>query len=207
MGRKVLVSWSNPYANVTNINIQRSGDSVKNFNTIGTVLNVASPVNGFVDQKEFIPSTQYYRLFVSFEGGSYLFTEAHQPGPPDTTLASINIVKEVITKDKEEPKIKNRFVPSSQVYTGKYHNVIISLPDVTKYKYSLKFYEDDGTFLFEIKHVTENHLILDKVNFGHSGLFRFELFQNKLPIEIHKVYIPKDGEPMPVLDLNGYEVP
>lgn len=72
LGKKVLVSWVNPYNSITNINIQRSGDSLKNFTTIGSVLNVNTQSNGFVDSKEFIPSNQYYRLFISFEGGSFI---------------------------------------------------------------------------------------------------------------------------------------
>lgn len=198
LGRKVLVSWNNPYITVSHINIQRSGDSTKNFTSIGTVLNVDAPVNGFVDTKEFIPSREYYRLFISFKGGTYTFTEAKQPAP-DTS----NIAEEIV---EIKPQIKTWFVASKHVYTGKNNNVIISLPNADKNNYSIKFYEDDGTFLFEIKHIPESYLILDKVNFIHSGLFRFELFQNRLPIEIHKIYIPKDGEQAPALDVNGYEV-
>ena len=80
LGKKVLVSWNNPFSNVVNINVQRSGDSLKNFKTIGSLLNVGPGINGFTDPKEFIPSNQYYRLFISFQGGSYIFTHSHRPG-------------------------------------------------------------------------------------------------------------------------------
>ncbi len=45
LGKNVLVSWNNPFTTVTNINIQRSGDSLKNFTTIGSVLNVGPGIN------------------------------------------------------------------------------------------------------------------------------------------------------------------
>jgi len=80
LGKNVLISWNNPFTNVANISIQRSGDSLKNFTTIGSVLNVGPGINGFTDPKEFIPSNQYYRLFISFEGGSYIFSNSHKPG-------------------------------------------------------------------------------------------------------------------------------
>src|SRR6478672_6379161 len=79
INNKVLISWTNPYISLTTINIQRSYDSLKNFTTIGSVLNVKARANGFVDTKEFVPP-QYYRLFISFEGGTYIFTQSHRPG-------------------------------------------------------------------------------------------------------------------------------
>ncbi|MEO6187725.1 MAG: hypothetical protein ABIO82_07555 [Ginsengibacter sp.] len=196
---KVLVSWTNPYTSVTNIGIQRSYDSLKSFKTIGSVLNVNAPTNGFVDTKIFIPP-QYYRLFISFEGGSYIFTNSQRPG--EDTIMVIPPTVEII----KPPVVQTWFVPSKDVFTDKDYNVVISLPDATKKKYSLKFYENDGTFLFEIKRIRENFLTLDKVNFVHAGLFGFELFDNGVVIERHKVYIPQDGKSIPPLDAQGYEL-
>ena len=207
LGKKVLVSWDNPYSNVANINIQRSGDSIKNFKTIGSVLNVAPGVNGFTDPKEYIPSDQYYRVFISFDGGAYIFTASHRPGL-DTLKAlpplETNIVKEPVLP--APVKEKNLFVPSSHVYTGKDNNVIISLPDLARNKYTIKFYDENGDFLFELKKIPESYLTLDKSNFGHAGLFIFEIYNNKIIVERHKFYIPKDGKPMPTLDRDGNEI-
>ena len=197
LGRKVLVSWVNPFTYVTNINLQRSPDSLKNFRTVGSVLNVKAAVNGLADTKEFF-TPQYYRLFISFEGGNYIFTDSHRPGPD--TLNTLPVIQNI-----QQP-VKTWFIPSNHVYTGKDNNVIISLPDNGKKKYSIKFYEENGTFLFELKKIPESYLTLDKVNFTHSGLFNFELYDNRIIIEKHKIYIPKDGKPIPSLDVNGYEI-
>ena len=102
--------------------------------------------------------------------------------------------------------VKNLFVPSKYVYTGKENNVIISIADCQKRKYSIKFFEQDGSFLFEIKKITEPYLTLDKVNFIHSGLFNFEVYANGLLVEKHMFFIPKDGQPMPELDIDGHEL-
>lgn len=198
LGKKVLVSWANPFTSITTINIQRSGDSLKNFTTIGSVLNVNAKTNGFVDTKEFIPSDQFYRLFISFDGGTYIFSASHRPAT-DT----VNIAAEI---NYNQQPVKTWFVPSHHVYTGRDNNIIISLPDAARRKYSLKFFEEDGTFLFEIKKIAENYLTLDKVNFMHSGLFNFELYDSRIIIERHKIYIPKDGRPAPALDENGHEI-
>ncbi|MDQ6764459.1 MAG: hypothetical protein M3015_17800 [Bacteroidota bacterium] len=197
ISNKALISWSNPYTSVTYIGIQRSYDSLKNFTTIGSVLNVKAPTNGFVDTKEFIPA-QYYRLFISFEGGTYIFTASHRPGP-DT----LGVMPDISENYKP---VQTWFIPSKEVYTGKDYNVILSLPDANKKKYSVKFFEDDGTFLFEIKKIDEPYLTVDKVNFRHSGLFKFELSRDGALIERHKVYIPKDGKFIPALNEEGHEL-
>lgn len=203
LGKKVLVSWDNQFVNVTNINIQRSFDSLKEFKTIGSVLNINTGVNGFTDPKEFIPSQQYYRLFISFEGGNYLFTASHRPGKD--TLTALPPIDNVI--GRENPRYGlNVFMPSRHVYTGKDNNIIISLPDAGRRDYSIRFYEGNGRFLFELKNLHENYLTLDKVNFRHSGLFNFEIFSNRIIIERHKFFIPKDGRPMPPLDKEGHVI-
>ena len=205
LGKKVLVSWNNPFTNVTNISVQRSQDSLKNFTTIGSLLDVSPGINGFTDTKEFIPSNQYYRLFISFHGGSYIFTQSHRPGKD--TISELTTIEKQKSEKKltaEIPKYTpNIFVPSRHVYTGKDNNVIISLPDAARKKYSIKFYRADGSFLFEVSKIAENFLTLDKANFLHAGLFIFELYDNNIIIERHKFYIPKDGQPMPVLDAEG----
>lgn len=201
MGRKVLVSWINPYTNIADINIQRSADSLKGFTTIGSVINVDAKANGFLDPKEFLPNDQYYRLFISFKGGSYLFTTARR-AIDDTTAADIVIDNPI----QAQPSGKSWFIPSRHVYTGKDNNVIISLRDAEKQQYSIRFFEDDGTFLFELNKINQPYLILDKVNFIHTGLFKFELFNHRQIVERHKFFIPKDGRPMPALDINGYEI-
>jgi len=79
INNQIVVSWKNNYgAKIVNINIQRSSDSVKNFTTIGTVLNPLSKENGFVDRNA-INANMYYRVFVAFEAGSYLFSASHKP--------------------------------------------------------------------------------------------------------------------------------
>ncbi len=197
ISNKVLVSWANPYTSVTNIGIQRSYDSLRYFTTIGSVLNVKAQTNGFVDSKEFMPA-QFYRLFISFEGGTYIFTASHRPG-----LDTLNVMPKVT---ENFTPVQTWFIPSKQVYTGRDNNIVMSLPDADKKKYSVKFFEDDGTFLFEIKKITEPYLTVDKVNFIHSGLFKFELYADGVLAEKHKVYIPKDGKTIPSLDEQGREV-
>ncbi len=78
-GGKIIVSWMNEYkVPVTNISIQRSYDSTKNYTTIGSVLNPQNLENGYADNTAPY-NKMYYRLFISFEGGAYAFSNIVRP--------------------------------------------------------------------------------------------------------------------------------
>ncbi|WP_315816367.1 hypothetical protein [Paraflavitalea speifideaquila] len=87
---------------------------------------------------------------------------------------------------------KEVFKPSKYVYSDNSGNAVIMLPDVKTGNYAVKFYEDDKTFLFEVKQIKEPFLVVDKTNFMHAGWFRFELYEDGKVKETHKFYIPKD---------------
>ena len=83
------------------------------------------------------------------------------------------------------------FVPSKYVSTYKNGYVRVSLPEEDK-KYNIKFFEEDGTFLFELKDLKEKIFSLDKANFYHAGWFLFELYGDGKLIEKHKFYLEKE---------------
>ncbi|WP_276486148.1 hypothetical protein [Paraflavitalea pollutisoli] len=84
------------------------------------------------------------------------------------------------------------FKPSRFVYTDNRGDVVIALPDARSKSYTVKFFEDDTTPLFEVKQVKETYLVVDKTNFFHSGWFRFEIIEDGKEKEQHRFFIPKD---------------
>lgn len=85
------------------------------------------------------------------------------------------------------------FTPSLYVFTNRDGYVRINLPDDEKAKkYSIKFFDDKNTFLFELKEIKERDFKLDKTNFYHAGWFFFELYEGSKLIEKHKFYLEKD---------------
>jgi hypothetical protein len=85
------ISWNNTYSSVTAIKIQRSSESNKDFITIGTIPVIRKGENIFIDNMP--PAGKVnYRLFISFEGGSYLFI-------PVYTVEKENIKSPVEKKD------------------------------------------------------------------------------------------------------------
>lgn len=271
---KILISWHNNYSLVSQISIQRSTDSAKNFTTLITVPDPKLPENGAMDSKAPHPNF-YYRLFIVLDNGKYLFTPSRRPrsstaegtvaaksDDDETTLskmAGTRILYLNPATDKEKARIKSPttihtlpeveisssntvfvrkgdsligqlsgsripsfrdsllkrtkdtlvfidgdtlqikpFIPkevyrtSSYVFTGKFGNIHVSLPDAAQRHYAVKFYDDSNKLLFELSEIRDSSLILDKTNFHHSGWFRFELFDGDQLKEKNRFFIPKD---------------
>lgn len=98
----------------------------------------------------------------------------------------INPYLEIYKEPKEVYKI------SPYVFTSKDGNVNIVLADCNRKKYYVAFYETDNTPVLEIKDIRDPMLIIDKANFGHSGWFRFELYEDGKVKEKNKILIPRE---------------
>lgn len=81
--------------------------------------------------------------------------------------------------------------PSMYIYSVR-DGINISLPNVSARRYSVKFFEENGTPLFTINHLKETPLLLDKSNFFHAGWFIFELYEEGKLKEKSKFYLSKD---------------
>jgi hypothetical protein len=97
---KILISWHNSYPVVTQISIQRSEDSLKNFITLLNVPDPTLPANGAVDGKAPHPNF-YYRLFVVLESGKYLFTSSRRPRA-EIKASEIAVREEAVREDDGE---------------------------------------------------------------------------------------------------------
>jgi hypothetical protein len=97
---KVIISWHNNFQSVTQISIQRSFDSLKNFTSFLTVPDPSIPQNGFVDSKA-SDKKMYYRLFIVLGNGSYIFSKSRRPS------SDVINVSENETEENKEIKLKN----------------------------------------------------------------------------------------------------
>jgi hypothetical protein len=273
---KILVSWHNKYPVVTQISIQRSADSLRNFTTLITVPDPTLPENGAVDSRAPHPNF-FYRLFIVFDNGQYLFTPSHRPqsvtGESEAVAREDKAAEKVLAKAVEprivfidpagphqaatiknlsgthgtaqisdvafsatiyvrrgdsligklsgkqiqpfRDSILNRtrdtlvfidgdtllvktFVPlevykvSSYVFTGKYGNIHVFLPEAGRRHYSVKFFDENDKLMFELSEIRDPTLIVDKTNFHHAGWFRFELYDGEQLKEKNKLFIPKE---------------
>ena len=199
---RIIVSWVNTFQTIKQISIQRSFDSLVNYKTILTVPDPATPQNGYLDTKA-TNDHMFYRLYILLDKGVYLFSEAKKP-VWDTArmLRKINVngkIELIFGSDSTgslDLNLKNKpkpdvFVPSVYVFTYKNGYVRVSLPEDEK-KYNLKFFEDDGTFLFELRDIKEKKFSIDKADFYHAGWFKFELYADGKLVEKHKFYLEKE---------------
>ncbi|MBE2231278.1 MAG: hypothetical protein IAE96_11580 [Chitinophagaceae bacterium] len=234
---RIVISWTNPFADIRQLSIQRSADSLKGFKTILTMADPTTPQNGFVDTKA-PDDKQFYRLYIMQEGGRYQFSKAKKV-PVDSSViiasllssnplvsplstpaaASIRLVDSLLRIDsvtRARPvrieigqfqtgdsaslpnavMVKNMptaFIPSLYVYTTRDDgHVQVTLPADTDKKYMLKFFEDDGSPLFEIREVKEKTFKIDKASFFHAGWFRFELYENGKLLEKHRFFLSSE---------------
>jgi hypothetical protein len=192
---RIIIGWVNNYADVTQISIQRSFDSISGFKTILTVTDPLSPQNGFVDAKA-TNDHMFYRLYIMKGQGHFLFSDSKRP-VLDTLAIAAAANASLKTGFDPQPLIpKNAppgFIPSQYVYTHLDGYVNINLPQEEKpKKYSIKFFDEEGEFLFEIKEVKERNFKIDRTNFYHAGWFRFELYEDGKLMEKHKFFLEKD---------------
>jgi hypothetical protein len=215
-GNKVIISWLNDYEKpVTNIFIQRSFDSLKNFTTIGSVLIPQNKENGYPDNNPPY-NKMYYRVSVTFEGGTYEIGPAFKVTTPIKELASIDITDTTTlikfdgynnnkTKDlvivnpqwekpvePTNPPTKNEKPLNNSIFINKQNSVTLHLPDAAQKKYIVKFYDDNDNFLFELNKLTEDYLIIEKSNFMHAGWFTFEVYEEKTLLGKNRFQITKD---------------
>lgn len=240
-GDKVVISWTNPYETLVQLNIQRSFDSLKFYSTIFSAPSPQLQQNGYTDTKK--PANHvYYRIFYVLQGGSYFFSPAIRADgastdnsasrdinnsnllnviPGDTRVVTIKI-KDIVFKQLSINAFRNfrdsilhttkdtlfavndslvgvspytgpvNWKVSPYIFLSKDGYINISVPLSEQKKYNLKFFEENGSSLFEINNVKESPLILDKSNFIHAGWFLFEVYEDDKLKEKNKLYLPKD---------------
>jgi hypothetical protein len=118
-----------------------------------------------------------------------LLLRRYRNSKQDLFSDSINRKIDAVVKTKNKPDV---VIPQYRIIANKDGLVRISLLDFGSKKYSIKFYEDDDTFLFELKDIKEASLMLEKSNFYHSGWFKSELYESDKLIEKNRFFIPKD---------------
>ncbi|MDQ6756717.1 MAG: TonB-dependent receptor [Bacteroidota bacterium] len=95
INKNILIVWRHSYSSVRAINIQRSFNSTKNFKTIASI-PYGKKVYEYADVN---PPSQhmFYRLFISFDGGKYLYTPA----------VTVHDAMKIISLENKKPTVIN----------------------------------------------------------------------------------------------------
>lgn len=81
---------------------------------------------------------------------------------------------------------------SAFVFTNEKGYIRIVLPNFSKHKYKLVFFNEQGDEVLLIRHIKEDDLVLDKSNFRQNGWYYFELYQDDKVFDKNKIYIIND---------------
>lgn len=195
----IIISWTNPYLDtIRQLSIQRSYDSVKGFKSVLTLPDPTVLQNGYVDTQAPSPR-MFYRLYILLDNGRYVFSKSRRPVLDTTKVITTTalIQKDPVTVSKPVNALPAKagtetFIPSRYVFTDKYGNVKVALPDAASKNYHIKFLDENGTVVFELDKINDTMLTLDKTNFIRSGWFRFDLYDGEELKENYKFFLPKD---------------
>ncbi|WP_295118199.1 hypothetical protein [uncultured Chitinophaga sp.] len=194
---KIQLDFISGFRGVSSIGVQRSLDSVLNFNTIGYIADANAMRATYVDNKP-LPGKNFYRLLITFTSGRFMYTKTFMALEDSTinanTKLSASDIREMTSKnppgEKKDKEVVIPWKPSNYVYTTADGNINIKLPEAPKKKYSVKFFEANGAPLFEIDQVMEPFLIIEKAIFLHAGWFNFEIHEEGKVLEKWNFYIP-----------------
>lgn len=133
---RIIIGWANKFENVKQISIQRSFDSLTGYKTILTVADPTLPQNGFLDAKA-TNDHMFYRLYIMFDKGMYLFSEAKKP-----VKDTLNITRPRLPGDNNStnPSWRDSIEKAKPVviqlngFPGPNDSVTVPTPVVTKNK-------------------------------------------------------------------------
>lgn len=88
----------------------------------------------------------------------------------------------------EIPDIENvnaySYIKSQYVFTNPFTgHVNIEIPEVKTAKYTIEFFDSKNLKILEVPKISEPNVVLDKRNFQRVGMYKFELFKDKVKLE------------------------
>jgi hypothetical protein len=88
----------------------------------------------------------------------------------------------------EVPDIENvnaySYIKSEYIYTNPFTgHVNIEIADAKTAKYNLEFYDNKNVKILEVPKISEPNIVLDKRNFQRVGMYKFELYKDKVKLE------------------------
>lgn len=76
------------------------------------------------------------------------------------------------------------YIKSQYVFTNPFTgHVNVEVKDAKQHRYSLQFFDEKNRRVLTVPRIPEPEIIIDKRNFQHKGLYRFELLRNKEKLE------------------------
>ena len=110
---EIELSWVSTFKNVSQINIQRSKDSLRIFSTIHSLPNPNAKSYSYID-KTAKNDSGYYRVFILFEGSNYVFTPSRKLTVDTSTVTVVQRItptKPPVTQKEPEKEERTQAPP------------------------------------------------------------------------------------------------
>jgi hypothetical protein len=148
--------------------------------SINNALNTADSIS--ISFQDSIIAKLPYNLFIKFRDSVY----------SNSKDSLLSVGQNLVVIHPYVPKA-GEFHASQYMFTDRSGALNLRLPKAGEKKYALHVYEADGkTQLFNLKHITDPELIINKSNFMHAGWFVFELYEDDKLKERNMFYIQKE---------------
>ena len=120
--------------------------------------------------RRYFPGILVLLLALSAQGAPHVgnYSVSHTPNPSSNALYKVDTALHV---------------HSGIVRHEKNGDIVIVLPPNAMGRYKIRFFDEQGTMLFEIRQIRDPLLIIEKYNFGHAGLFQYELYRDNGLVE------------------------
>jgi hypothetical protein len=203
----VELKWYCQYEGVHAISIERSLDSGENYQRIGEPNTINKGEQLFSDTHP-VCGTNWYRVQLEFNSGllwnsqvakiymdsnQYYFNRNNKNKllEQDSLLAQKNKKSLLVANDTNIDNIDAySYFKSLYINTLPTNgNILVTINDGDIHNYSIKFLDQNEQFLFQVDGIKEKSYSIDKRNFPHKGVYKFQLYKNKEVLEIGYVTI------------------
>ncbi len=192
----VELKWFCQYEGVHAISVERSLDSGENYQRIGEPNTIIKGEQIFTDTHP-VCGSNWYRVQLEFNSG-LLWNSHIAKIYMDSSQYYFNKVEKVKTFSNlavmSDTNIDN--IDAYSYFKSLYINTLpsnghiqVTLNDGDIHNYIIKFLDQYEHFLFQVDGIREKSYSIDKRNFPHKGVYKFQLYKNKEVLEIGYVSV------------------
>ncbi len=192
----VELKWFCQYEGVHAISVERSLDSGENYQRIGEPNTIIKGEQIFTDTHP-VCGSNWYRVQLEFNSG-LLWNSHIAKIYMDSSQYYFNKVEKVKTFSNlavmSDTNIDN--IDAYSYFKSLYINTLpsnghiqVTLNDGDIHNYMIKFLDPYEHFLFQVDGIREKSYSIDKRNFPHKGVYKFQLYKNKEVLEIGYVSV------------------
>ena len=192
----VELKWFCQYEGVHAISVERSLDSGENYERIGEPNTIIKGEQVFTDTHP-VCGSNWYRVQLEFNSGllwnshiakiymdssQYFFNKVEKAN----SIANLTVVSDTNIENIDAYSYFKSLYINTIPASG---HVLVTIQDGDIHNYTIKFLDQNEHFLFQVDGIREKSYSIDKRNFPHKGVYKFQLYKNKEVLEIGYVSV------------------